>query len=212
MNTMSKRTPNKYASLFLYSFSRSKRQQNSSPEVSLKAHEPFNAYYLFCNEQRELFEERNLPSPTIAELSNMWTCLSSEMKDKYLKKFADYQAKKARSKQIVNITPIRKRKMSAVSSEKMKEERGPNLYANNEEINEIIRQSCMKRAKTVKKLKKIKLTTEEGKKKEEKRGRSKTSPGPAPAAVPRGPQCRRRRLPCGSRIQTEWAAAPPWPA
>ena len=194
MNTKSKRTPNKYASLFLYSFSRSKRQQNSSPEVSLKTHEPFNAYYLFCNEQRELFEERNLPSPTIAELSNMWTCLSSEMKDKYLKKFADYQSKKARSKRIVNITPIRKRKMSAVSSEKMKEERGPNLYANNEEINEIIRQSCMKRSKTVKKLKKIKLTTEEGKKKEEKRGRSKTTKKKCKSKRGKSVSCRKKMI------------------
>ena len=124
----------------------------------------------------------------------MWTCLSSEMKDKYLKKFADYQAKKARSKRIVNITPIRKRKMSAVSSEKMKEERGPNLYANNEEINEIIRQSCMKRSKTVKKLKKIKLTTEEGKKKEEKRGRSKTTKKKCKSKRGKSVSCRKKMI------------------
>ena len=116
------------------------------------------------------------------------------MKDKYLKKFADYQAKKARSKRIVNITPIRKRKMSAVSSEKMKEERGPNLYANNEEINEIIRQSCMKRSKTVKKLKKIKLTTEEGKKKEEKRGRSKTTKKKCKSKRGKSVSCRKKMI------------------
>ena len=124
----------------------------------------------------------------------MWTCLSSEMKDKYLKKFADYQDKKAREKRTINITPIRKRKMSAVSSEKMKEDRGTNLYANNEEINEIIRQSCMKRAKTVKKLKKIRITSEEEKKKEEKRGRARTTKKKCKSKRGKSVSCRKKMI------------------